>query len=184
MFDRRCLWTNPLVAVAAVLAFAACGTGSSTGGGVLEAGAGDGGRSGFDDDAGTDAQACSATIPAAQGLSQPCCLSWGADACGAGLFCGAFDGRTKTTCYLEHSRANGETCTENVQCVNKVCDASSHTCNPTTPVPPPPEKKCPTSCSTDSACQTQCPSFPGGIQCCDLTTSVCFGSKTSTCPGK
>ena len=105
MLERARPWTTTFVAVATILC-AACGTGSGTGG-SLEGGAGDSGRSGFengvDGGGGLDAQECSSTTPAAQGLSQPCCLSWGADACGAGLFCGAFDGRTVTTCYPERS---------------------------------------------------------------------------------
>ena len=48
--------------------------------------------------------------PPSQGLSQPCCLSHGADACGAGLFCAAFDGRKIPTCYTENSRADRATC--------------------------------------------------------------------------
>ena len=185
MFDRTRPSTTTVVALAALLAVAACGTGSSTGG-ALDGGAGDSGRSGFEDSDGGgsfDAQECSSTTPAAQGLSQACCLSWGADACGAGLFCGAFDGRTKTTCYPEHSRADGETCTENLQCVNKVCDPTTKACKPQAPVTPPPEMKCPSSCSTNAACQNQCPAAPGAIQCCDRTASACYASKTPTCPG-
>jgi hypothetical protein len=59
---------------------------------------------------------------------------------------------------------------------------------PETKLPPasttstPPEKTCVTSCKTDSDCANSCPPLAGGVQCCDLKTSTCWGSKTSTCP--
>lgn len=56
---------------------------------------------------------CPDDVPPARGLSERCCPSFGADACGAGLFCAALDGRTIPTCYPEHSRAEGATCTAN-----------------------------------------------------------------------
>lgn len=72
-------------------------------------------------DAGTQ---CRAQIPKSQTLSQSCCPEWGADACGAMLFCAAFDGRTQPTCYAERSRADQATCTDDPQC-------QSGSCNPT-----------------------------------------------------
>lgn len=66
--------------------------------------------------------------PAAQLLSQPCCLSRGIDACGAGLFCAALDGRTQATCYAEHTRGDGESCTENRQCSSGACNHSEGKC--------------------------------------------------------
>jgi hypothetical protein len=48
--------------------------------------------------------------------------------------------------------------------------------------PPPPEPKCVSSCASDVECANSCPALAGGVQCCDLTTRICFGSKTSSCP--
>ncbi len=43
---------------------------------------------------------------------------------------------------------------------------------------------CPSSCTTDSDCESQCPpsgsTFPN---CCDSVTALCFTSPSSTCPG-
>jgi hypothetical protein len=70
------------------------------------------------------AASCKAAFAASQSLSQPCCLERGPDACGAGLFCAAFDGRTQATCYPEHVRLGGQPCTADVQCLGLACDAS------------------------------------------------------------
>ena len=43
-------------------------------------------------------------------------------------------------------------------------------------------QKCVPSCTTDADCANSCPAIAGGTQCCDTTTSTCFGSKTSSCP--
>ena len=51
-----------------------------------------------------------------QPLAAPCCESLGVDACGAGLFCAALDGRAKASCYAERSRADRASCTADVQC--------------------------------------------------------------------
>jgi hypothetical protein len=53
---------------------------------------------------------------------------------------------------------------------------------PASKPPPTPEKKCAPSCKTDGDCATSCPTVPGGVQCCDVKSGACFGSKTSTCP--
>ena len=66
--------------------------------------------------------------------------------------------------------------------MNKVCDSATHTCQPPVVTPPPPDKVCPASCSADSACQNQCPAFPGGVQCCDLPSGSCYVAKSATCP--
>lgn len=63
-----------------------------------------------------------------RGPSEACCPTFGADACGANLFCGAFDGRTQPTCYLERSRAIGDTCTEDRQCVSESCNTEVGKC--------------------------------------------------------
>ena len=66
--------------------------------------------------------------PTSQALSEPCCLDHGVDACGAGLFCAAFDGRTQPTCYLEHSRFDGTECDADLHCVSNSCDPASRKC--------------------------------------------------------
>lgn len=66
--------------------------------------------------------------PPVQALSEPCCYSYGADACGAGLFCAAFDSRTRPTCYAEYSRLSLETCTEDRQCASRSCNTSENQC--------------------------------------------------------
>ena len=76
--------------------------------------------------ANADASACSS--PPVQTFSEPCCSSYGADACGAGLFCAAFDGRTRETCYAEHSRLSLETCTEDRQCTSSSCNTVAGKC--------------------------------------------------------
>lgn len=59
-----------------------------------------------------------------RGPSESCCPSFGVDACGAELFCAAFDGRTQATCYVLGSRKSLEECTEDEQCLTKVCAKS------------------------------------------------------------
>lgn len=63
-----------------------------------------------------------------QGLAMPCCLKDGADACGAGLFCAAFDGRRVPTCYQERSRPDLTSCTADVQCVSGSCHLQAKRC--------------------------------------------------------
>lgn len=63
-----------------------------------------------------------------QALSEPCCSSYGADACGAGLFCAAFDGRHRETCYANYSRLSFEACTEDRQCASHSCNTSVYKC--------------------------------------------------------
>lgn len=53
--------------------------------------------------------------------SEVCDPALGVDACGAGLFCAAFDERTVPTCYPVRSREVGETCKEDDQCVTRKC---------------------------------------------------------------
>jgi len=68
------------------------------------------------------------TEPPTQGLSEPCCPGHGVDACGAGLFCAAFDGRTIPSCYPERSRLDGESCTADAQCVSESCNVEVSRC--------------------------------------------------------
>lgn len=72
-------------------------------------------------DANITLDAASCAHPPAQTVSMPCCLLHGRDACGALLFCAAFDGRTVPTCYPERSRLPEETCAEDVHCASGAC---------------------------------------------------------------
>ncbi|MBI2374754.1 MAG: hypothetical protein HYV07_12230 [Deltaproteobacteria bacterium] len=58
------------------------------------------------------------------GLAERCCPSFGIDACGPGLFCAAFDGRTFPACYADHARADGESCLADLNCQSFSCTAS------------------------------------------------------------
>lgn len=78
-------------------------------------------------DAGLDPSQCLGQ-PKSQPASAPCCLGYGVDACGANLFCAAFDGRTQPTCYIEHSRMAGEACTGDVQCATTACNTGVGKC--------------------------------------------------------
>lgn len=73
-----------------------------------------------------DAGPC--TFPSSQGRSMPCCLQLGVDACGAGLFCAAFDGRTQPTCYAEEERLPGQSCFEDRHCSNRSCNLVAGAC--------------------------------------------------------
>lgn len=79
-------------------------------------------------DAGSDG--CSG-LGKSQQLSQPCCLSYGVDACGAYLFCAAFDGRTQPTCYAERSRLDNETCADDRHCMSGSCHPDLDRCRST-----------------------------------------------------
>ncbi|HVH45571.1 MAG TPA: hypothetical protein VM925_24625 [Labilithrix sp.] len=96
---------------------------------------------------------CKDTIPTSQGPSEPCCSLHGLDACGAGLFCAAFDGRTVTTCYPEHSRASGQDCSAHVQCASSLCKTTSRRC---AAMPG-------TACTLDDGCA---PDSQGGVYLC------------------
>lgn len=60
--------------------------------------------------------------------SQSCCPALGTDACGAGLFCAAFDGRDVPTCYAEHERPDMAQCTADVQCLSGSCNTKLGAC--------------------------------------------------------
>ncbi len=68
------------------------------------------------------------SIPAVRTMSESCCADYGVDACGAGLFCAAFDGRTIATCYPLHSRASLDTCTADNQCQSGSCNLTTGRC--------------------------------------------------------
>lgn len=61
-------------------------------------------------------------LPPSQQASEPCCPDHGPDACGALLFCAAFDGRTQPTCYPERSRLDLDECGEDVHCASGLCN--------------------------------------------------------------
>ena len=86
----------------------------------------DGSDDGNDDVVVDDADVC-ALDEKSRGPSESCCLAFGADACGATLFCAAFDGRTVPTCYVEKTRLDGEECGADVHCASGAC-ADSGVC--------------------------------------------------------
>lgn len=117
-FERsRAGLTVTLSLVAALVGLGAC----TAGGGAADTVPGDAGAAAKSDAGAAVAQDCSG-LPSSQAVSQPCCLALGIDACGANLFCAAFDGRTQPTCYLERSRLALEECTEDRQCVSGACN--------------------------------------------------------------
>jgi hypothetical protein len=84
--------------------------------------------------AGAPSEDCT-SIPKVQGLAQACCPAWGVDACGPGLFCAAFDGRTVDACYVVGSRKAGETCTADEQCESTSCNVAAGVCHAATGAP-------------------------------------------------
>ncbi|MBI5547749.1 MAG: hypothetical protein HY901_28030 [Deltaproteobacteria bacterium] len=113
---------------------------------------------------------CRDSIPKAQLPSAACCSDWGIDACGAGLFCAAFDGRTQPVCYVEKSRADGETCTENRQCFGGSCSASEGICAP----------DCQARCEEKKACANASEELRS-TDCQASCTSGRSGAITSSC---
>lgn len=86
-----------------------------------------------------------------RGPSESCCLAFGTDACGANLFCAAFDGRTVPTCYVEHTRFDGEECNADTHCASDSCgDNGACRASPGQP------------CSRDTGCAT----FQGDVYIC------------------
>lgn len=62
---------------------------------------------------------------------------------------------------------------------------SGDTTNPGTTDPgttDPGNQVCTPSCTSDSDCQSTCPSTGGATACCDLSTNTCFNSTEATCP--
>lgn len=101
-------------------------------------------------------------LPLSQPISAPCCEEQGVDACGANLFCAAFDGRSQATCYPERSRRDGESCGENRHCTSGECNIELAACKAT-----------PTSeCTTELGCAKAhtgdvmvCAPFAGSLRC-------------------
>lgn len=60
-------------------------------------------------------------LPEVRAVSESCCESYGVDACGAGLFCAAFDGRSVATCYGNRTRSPGQTCGDDQHCASLTC---------------------------------------------------------------
>lgn len=48
--------------------------------------------------------------------------------------------------------------------------------------PPPPAKTCVAKCTTDSECQSSCPTPSSGLSCCDVATGTCYTNGSGTCP--
>jgi hypothetical protein len=67
-------------------------------------------------------------IGMSQPATAPCCLEYGIDACGASLFCAAFDGRLVPTCYLERSRRDLEECGADLHCISGSCNTDALKC--------------------------------------------------------
>ena len=107
-------------------------------------------------------QDCSG-LASSQSVSQPCCLAQGIDACGANLFCAAFDGRKQPTCYVEHSRLDTAECTEDRQCMSGSCNVEQSKCRSTPG----------TMCSEAVGCATA-----------SGTRSVCVAARCTTTDGK
>lgn len=106
------------------------------------------------------ADPCGAKIKS-RGPSLACCASFGIDACGAGLFCAAFDGRTQATCYALRSRADSAECSADEQCQSGGCHPEAHKCRATYG----------SACSQDLSCAT----MPDG------GTAACSGTPKPKC---
>jgi hypothetical protein len=77
---------------------------------------------------GSSTVASNCSEPKSQPLSAACCPAYGIDACGANLFCAAFDGRTQATCYANGSRLPGDSCTDGRQCSSLSCNGDAKAC--------------------------------------------------------
>ncbi|MGE0323840.1 MAG: hypothetical protein AB7K71_09530 [Polyangiaceae bacterium] len=108
---------------------------------------------------GSPAETCD--LPASQTISQPCCASLGVDACGAGLFCAAFDGRQQATCYAERSRADQTECSADVQCLSGSCNTTAAACRSLQG----------TACSSDVGCA---PAVDNSRFACSPGTQTCL----------
>src|SRR5262245_8286836 len=105
---RSCLNYTLLLAVLACVPALSSGCGDQKGGTGKRAGK-------------APPEGCS-DLPVSQTASEPCCPDLGADACGANLFCEAFDGRTQPTCYITGSRKDGEECRADDHCASASCN--------------------------------------------------------------
>jgi hypothetical protein len=126
--------------------------------------------------------ACTASIPKAQPPTAECCPAWGIDACGGGLFCAAFDGRSVAVCYLEHSRTGGQECFDDLHCVTASCNTAVGKCRVSPGERCSEEIGCAPSggstygCSGGVCVKTMC-SVCGELACCD---GVCTDAAIDT----
>ena len=44
------------------------------------------------------------------------------------------------------------------------------------------QSQCVTSCASDTDCQNSCPLVPNGVNCCDLSTGICYAWNDTSCP--
>ncbi len=117
-------------------AFLIMGCSGGAGGGALDGGssgsAGTGAFGGFGGGSGGGSGDAAVTQgcdqPKSQSASAPCCLEYGLDACGAGLFSAAFDGRLQPTCYVDGSRLDRTEGNEDGQCVSGSCNLQTLEC--------------------------------------------------------
>ena len=42
--------------------------------------------------------------------------------------------------------------------------------------------QCVRKCAVDLDCQNSCPAVPGGLNCCDSATNVCYSTQMNVCP--
>lgn len=75
--------------------------------------------------------------------AEPCCLDFGSDACESGLFCADFDDSGRATCYADHSRAGGESCSADSHCESGSCNGEVGLCRASLNQP----------CSAQAGCQ-------------------------------
>jgi len=130
-------------------------------------GSGDGGGRGG---SGGSTEEC---VAPGQGLSQACCLTHGGDACGAELFCAAFDGQEAATCHAEGSRRDRTSCLEDRHCASGSCNVDAGLCRS----------------GRRSLCDPEIGRAPspttGGAVVCVAATSTCFplgdGASGSIC---
>ena len=104
-------------------------------------------------------------IPPVRTESESCCKAYGADACGATLFCENFDGREISTCYPLHSRLGREQCSADEHCVSGVCNLDTGLCKSVY------MEKCDvgTGCNEHYRCRNACPGFNSD---CDSSCTV------------
>ncbi len=102
-----------------------------------------------DDDSSSSGASCT-SLPKVQGAAAECCPAHGADACGANLFCAAFDGRNIATCYVRGSQLPGMECSDDAHCATQSCDPTTSTCRGTLGTECNPDAGC-----VDGACYEQ-----------------------------
>ncbi len=138
------------------------GDGPATGGG----GHGQGGLPGPGGSGGAGSGSDCTSLGRSRGPTQECCRTFGIDACGALLFCAAFDGRTTPTCYPERSRLDGQSCDEDRDCTSGACSATAHAC----------KSVLGQACTAEIGCA---PAPTGRPAACDTTTAPARCRETS-----